>query len=159
MNFSNQGLDLLKRSEGLELMPYRDTAGLLTIGYGHKIIPPATFDSGITLAVAEQMLGYDVQLAEKIVTNLVKVPLTQGQFDALVDFVFNLGGGRLAHSTLLVDLNLGRYDTAAEQLLLWDHGFEDGKEVELAALKARREAEFALWHQSQPAAAAAQEAV
>jgi len=72
---------------------------------------------------------------------LVKVALTQGQFDALVDFCFNLGAGRLAKSTLLRCLNAGRYNDAAEQLLLWDLA---GGEVNLG-LKARREAELRLW--------------
>jgi lysozyme len=62
-----------------------------------------------------------VQSAEEAVSRLVKVPLTQRQFDALTDFAFNLGGGRLASSTLLKDLNAGRYDEAVEQLLLWTH--------------------------------------
>jgi len=69
------------------------------------------------------------------------VPLSQGQFDALVDFVFNLGSGRLASSTLLKILNAGRYADAAEQLLRWDQA--GGKEC--PPLKARREAELALW--------------
>jgi lysozyme len=74
--------------------------------------------------------------------------LTQGQFDALVDFVFNLGGGRLASSTLLRYLNSGKHDAAAWELLAWDHAGSH----EVASLKARREAEFQLWN---PHAAAA----
>jgi lysozyme len=69
------------------------------------------------------------------------VDLTQGQFDALVDFCFNLGAGRLASSTLLRCLNAGRCDAAAEQLLRWDLA---GGEVNLG-LKARRETELRLW--------------
>ena len=55
-----------------------------------------------------------------------KVPLSQGQFDALVDFAFNLGSGRLATSTLLQNLNAGNYDDAAGQLLRWDHAGATG---------------------------------
>jgi lysozyme len=51
--------------------------------------------------------------AEQAVQRLVKVPLTQGQFDALVDFCFNLGAGKLATSTLLKELNCRRYEDAA----------------------------------------------
>lgn len=145
---SPAGLDLIKRSEGLSLQPYRDTAGFLTIGYGHKIVPPATFDNGITLATAEQILENDVTAAEEQVIALVKVPLTQGQFDALVDFVFNLGEARLAASTLLKDLNAGNYESAGQQLLLWDHGLENGVEEVLPGLQARREAEYAFWNGS-----------
>jgi lysozyme len=75
----------------------------------------------------------------------VKAPLTQGQFDALVDFCFNLGAGRLTASTLLKCVNAGRYDDAVEQLLLWDHAGEQ----ECSALKARREAEAELWRNTQ----------
>jgi lysozyme len=88
------------------------------------------------------MLSRDLQAAEQAVKRLVKVAITQGQFDALVDFVFNLGARRLAASTLLQDLNTGSYDRAAEGLLRWDHaGVKEN-----AGLKARREAEFHLWH-------------
>ena len=88
------------------------------------------------------MLLRDIGEAEKAVQRLVRTALAQGQFDALVDFCFNLGQGRLAASTLLADLNSGRYDVAAEQLLLWDHAGAQENE----ALRARREAEFHLWH-------------
>jgi lysozyme len=145
MRLSMNGLDLLKKSEGLRLRPYLDVAGFPTIGYGHKLnlsqgqaTPPE-----ITEAQAEAMLAGDVLYAERVVATLVKATLTQGQFDALVDFVFNLGPRRLADSTLLRDLNAGDYVSAASQLLRWDHAA--GKE--LPALKARREAEFKLWHE------------
>ncbi len=88
------------------------------------------------------MLAKDVLEAERDVARLVRVPLTQGQFDALVDFCFNLGAGRLAGSSLLRELNAGQYEAAAEQLLNWDHA---GGAVN-AGLKARREAEFQLWN-------------
>ena len=84
--------------------------------------------------------------AEGAVSHLVRVALTQGQFDALVDFVFNLGAGRLQGSTLLRDLNAGQYAPAAEQILAWDHGVVNGRETELSALKARRLAEHTLWN-------------
>jgi hypothetical protein len=74
--------------------------------------------------------------------------LTQGQFDALVDFVFNLGSARLASSTLLRYLNAGKYDDAAWKLLAWDHAGSR----ELPALKLRRESEFRLWSPAAPKA-------
>ncbi|HEV2325304.1 MAG TPA: lysozyme, partial [Terracidiphilus sp.] len=74
-----------------------------------------------------------------------------GQFDALADFCFNLGQGRLAASTLLRDLNAGRYDDARRQLLLWDHA---GGRV-IPSLQARRQAEFDLWGSPAPAQHAA----
>lgn len=141
MQLSAAGLRLLKDCEGFRAMAYRDVAGLETIGYGHRLGVRESFPNGVTLEEAETILAGDIATAEQAVLRLVKAPLTQGQFDALVDFVFNLGAGRLAASTLLKELNAVRFDAAAEQLLQWDHcGAQEN-----AGLKARREAEFRLF--------------
>jgi len=141
MELSGAGLDLLKRSEGFRSRTYLDTAGKPTIGYGHRILDSESLSEGIDEAQAELVLREDIRVAERAVERLVRVPLSQGQFDALVDFCFNLGSRRLAASTLLAELNSGRYSAAAVELLRWDHS---GAEVN-AGLKARREAEFRLW--------------
>lgn len=147
MELSAGGLALLKQSEGFSATVYLDSAGLRTIGYGHKLLPRESFPNGITEAQAAAILTNDVATAERAVTRLVRATLTQGQFDALVDFVFNLGQGRLAGSTLLTDLNAQQFNAAAQQLLLWDHSGAK----ELAALKARRAAEYQLWTGHAPA--------
>jgi len=141
MQFSAAGLQLLKRSEGFRSHVYLDVSGHPSIGYGHRLLHPESFPDGIDEAQATEILYCDLRDAEQAVQRLVKVHLAQGQFDALVDFVFNLGSGRLATSTLLKVLNAGRYDDAVEQLLRWDHA--NGQEC--AALTARRQAEAALW--------------
>jgi lysozyme len=141
MKLSTAGLELLKRSEGFRSRVYLDVAGFPTIGYGHRLLHPESFPNGITEQQAANLLASDVHDAEQAVERLVKVSLLQGQFDALVDFCFNLGAGRLAASTLLKSLNAGRLDEAAQELLQWDHA--GGKEN--AALKARRQAEAELW--------------
>jgi lysozyme len=142
MQLSAAGLELLKRSEGFRSHTYNDLNGFPTIGYGHRLFRADSYSAGISEAQAAAMLAADIREAENAVSRLVKVPLTQGQFDALVDFCFNLGAGRLASSTLLKVLNTGRHSDAAEQLLRWD--IAGGQEN--AGLKARRESEFALWH-------------
>jgi lysozyme len=142
MQLSAMGLELLKRSEGFRSRTYNDVNGFPTIGYGHRLQKTESFPEGIDEQRASEFLVADVHVAEQAVLRLVRVPTTQGQFDALVDFCFNLGAGRLASSTLLKALNSGRYPDAAEQLLRWD--IAGGQEN--AGLKARREAEFALWH-------------
>jgi lysozyme len=142
MQLSALGLELLKRSEGFRNRIYNDVNGFPTIGYGHRLQQQEAFPSGISEAQATDLLAADVRQAEQAVLRLVKVPLTQGQFDALVDFCFNLGATRLASSTLLKALNSGRYGDASEQLLRWD--IAGG--VENAGLKTRRAAEFELWH-------------
>jgi lysozyme len=141
-------LALIKRFEGFRSRQYIDVAGFPTIGYGHRIVPPESFPDGVSEPQAAAILAGDVTAAERAVGNLVKVALTQGQFDALVDFCFNLGAGRLANSTLLRCLNAGRYDAAAEQLLLWDLAAGEMN----PGLKARREAELCLWKSPAPAA-------
>jgi lysozyme len=141
MQLSAEGLDLIKKSEGFRDRVYLDVAGFPTIGYGHLIKPHESFPNGITEAQAAAILSTDVQEAEQSVARLVKVALTQGQFDALVDFCFNLGAARLASSTLLRELNVGDYQAAARQFLVWDHA---GGAV-VAGLEARREAELKLW--------------
>jgi lysozyme len=142
MHLSTAGLKLLKDSEGFRNRAYADVAGLRTIGFGHRLAPGEEYPRGIDLAQGERLLAIDVATAELAVERLVKVPLSQGQFDALVDFVFNLGTGRLASSSLLRYLNEGNYDAAAWQLLAWDHAGSR----EIIGLKARREAEFRLWN-------------
>ncbi len=142
MQLSNAGLELVKRSEGFRSLTYLDVNGFQTIGYGHRILPSESFPGAITESQAAAILASDLLVAELDVLRFVKVLLTQGQFDALVDFCFNLGGERLAASTLLKVVNCGRYQDAAEQLLRWDLA---GGQVN-AGLKARRQAECELWN-------------
>ena len=150
MKLSAEGLQLIKQQEGFRSRTYLDVAGFPTIGYGHRLIHPGSFPDGISEADAAEILAADVRDAEQAVGRVVGVPLTQGQFDALVDFCFNLGAGRLAKSTLLKVLNDGRYADAAEQLLRWDQA--GGQEC--PALKARRLAELILWNRASQSAAA-----
>lgn len=129
---------LIQRHEGLKLTAYPD-CGAYSVGYGHRGVPP---DTVWTLAQANAAFDSDLATFAAQVKNLVDVPLTQGQFDALVDFVFNLGAGRLAGSTLLRLLNKEEYEAAGQQLLRWD--IAGGKEND--NLEARREADLALWN-------------
>jgi lysozyme len=142
MELSSAGMELIKKSEGFRDRVYLDVEGYPTIGYGHRLIHPETFLNGITEAQGTSILYSDVRESEHAVARLVKVPLTQSQFDALVDFVFNLGQVRLAESTLLRELNSGCFEEAGQQLLRWDHAGTK----ENAGLKARREAELSLWN-------------
>ncbi len=146
MKISKNGLDLIKKYEGLSLHPYLCPAGIPTIGYGSTYYPfnikVKMSDAPITLAEAEELLGYTVNNTfSKAVNSLVTVPLTQNQFDALISFTYNLGVGALKSSTLLKKLNAEDYAGAALQLLRWN---KDGKKV-LAGLTARRASEKALF--------------
>ena len=148
MDYSSLGLALTKRFEGLRLKAYRDGAGVLTIGYGHT--GPDVYEGQIVTELeAEQLLARDLASAIACVNAAVKfgVKLTQGQFDALVDFAFNCGRGNLLSSTLLRMVNAGELAAAAAQFGLWIHA---GGAVE-PGLVTRRAAEAALF--SQPLAA------
>jgi GH24 family phage-related lysozyme (muramidase) len=91
MNYSKTGLALTESFEGLRLTAYQDSVGRWTIGYGHTngVQPGQT----ITLQQAEAFLVADVAWAVAFVNHVLTVLVSQGEFDALVDFVFNLGSG------------------------------------------------------------------
>ncbi|MGA7255424.1 MAG: lysozyme [Terracidiphilus sp.] len=133
--------------EGFRPSTYLDSVGLPTIGYGHKLLPGESFSVGITQAEAQALLTRDVAAAGQAVARFVRRPLTQGQFDALVDFVYNLGAARLASSTLLREVNDGNLGAAALEFHKWDHC--GGQEN--SGLKARRQAEMRLFLASDPA--------
>lgn len=121
-------------------LPYLCPANVWTQGYGH--IEGVTKDSRqITIETAEEWLAADVKRYERSVKALIRVPLTQEQFDALVSFTFNLGGGALQRSTLRAKLNRGDYTGAADEFLKWVRG---GGRI-LNGLVKRRHAERALF--------------
>jgi lysozyme len=120
MNVSQNGLKLTESFEGLRLTAYEDIGGVLTIGYGHTG-RDVYQGQVITQEQAEGLLALDTHMAVAAVNRLVTVPLNQNQFDALVDFAFNLGAGALAESRLLRYVNAGQFSRAAGQFPLWDH--------------------------------------
>ncbi|MGP0909921.1 lysozyme [Serratia sp. CY81593] len=122
MNISKNGIELIKRFEGLELEAYPDSVGVWTIGYGwtqtvdgKKIAPGMRIDQ----ATADRLLKCGVVQYEQGVNQLVKVRINQGQFDALVSFAYNLGLRSLSTSTLLRKLNDGDKQGAADEFGRW----------------------------------------
>lgn len=122
MNISTQGLELIKSFEGLHLQAYLDPIGIPTIGYGTTIIDGKPVAMGMTIdeAKATACLKADCAKFEDFVNDLVNVPVSQKQFDALMSFTYNLGPGNLKKSTLLKKLNAGLYDEIQEQFLVWN---------------------------------------
>jgi len=138
--YSATGLALTEQFEGCRLAAYQDQVGVWTIGYGHTgadVTPGLT----ITPAQAQAMLLKDVGSAVDCVNNSVQVKLTQAEFDALVDFVFNVGAGAFKSSRMLRALNAGDFAGAASQFVLWDHAGG----VAVPGLLRRRQAEAALF--------------
>lgn len=119
MKTSEKGIEFIKQFERLLLRPYICPAGLLTVGYGHVLRPSDKLHWIITEVEADKLLEKDVGTAANAVGRLIRVPLSQGQFDALVSFTFNLGSGALQRSTLRQKLNRGEYLDAADEFGRW----------------------------------------
>ena len=136
--------DLIVFYEGEKLTSYRDTGGIWTIGVGHTSDEKFKVKKGqtITKEFSRELLRHDLKEAEHFVKTLVKVPLNENQYGALVSFTFNLGGGAFKGSTLLRKLNAGDYKAVPSELMKWVN--DDG--VRLAGLVRRRSAEGALWN-------------
>lgn len=152
---SIRGRQHLRDSEGVRLKAYDDAAGLPTIGIGHLITvsehitgqimidgKAVSWRSGLTVDQVEALFVQDLRVYEQAVSEQVKVTMTQGQYDALVSFVFNVGVSAFSTSTLLSELNRGNYANIPDQFRRWTKA--GGKE--LAGLKTRREREVQLWY-------------
>lgn len=142
MQTSANGLAFIRDHEGCELHAYPDPGSggePWTIGVGHTggVKPGDT----CTMEQAMQWLKEDVQEAEGHVNRLVKVELSQDQFDALVSLVFNIGGGNFAKSTLLKKINARNFEGAADEFPRWNRAA--GRVM--AGLTKRRHAEQSLF--------------
>lgn len=139
---SKPGLDLIRRSEGCRLEAYRCPAGVLTIGYGHTGTDVRE-GQRVSAEEADRLLRDDLSHIERRIQQLVSAPLTQGQFDALVSFAFNVGVGALERSTLLRRLNAEDYRGAAVEFGRWTQA--GGRE--LPGLVHRRREERAMFEE------------
>lgn len=140
MNISQKGIELIKSFEGLYTSAYLDPVGIWTIGYGHTG-SDVWQGKVITNEMAENLLHSDLNRFESGVNDLVKVPLTQSQYDALVSFAFNCGLGAFGSSDLLAKLNRKDYQGASNEFGRWVHGGG----VVLQGLVRRRQAEKQLF--------------
>lgn len=147
---SKEGIELIKRFEGLHkvqedgmITSYRCPAGKWTLGYGS--VRGVRSGMKITKEEAEALLVKDVLDHNKAIYRNVNVPLTQGQFDSLSSWVFNLGEANFKKSTALKLLNQGRYEEVPEQLMRWNKARVNGKLQVLNGLTRRRAAEAAVF--------------
>jgi lysozyme len=139
---NERGLDVIRRSEGLRLKSYY-LAGQWLVGYGHAAT--ARKDMTITVDHADDLLISDVRRAEEGVRRLVKVPLNENEFSALVSLAYNMGVGAFEKTEVLRRLNAGDRRGAAEAFRYLVAADIKGERVVLAALKRRREDERALF--------------
>lgn len=137
------GLNLIKHFEGFSPTIYICAGGYPTIGYGHAVKSHErdSFTQGISQTLAEELLRQDVATAERAVLRLITVPLTDGQFDALVSFTFNLGAGALQRSTLRRKVNRGDHANVPAEFRKWV--WAGGRK--LKGLVRRREAESSIY--------------
>lgn len=134
MKISNKGLNLIKEFEGCRLSAYKCPAGIWTIGYGHTSgVKP---NDKINSLDAERLLRQDIVRFEQAVNTIVKVPLNQNQFDALVSFTYNLGAGCLR--TLVANRNITQIGNAIKL-----YNKSNGKVLD--GLVRRRNAEYKLF--------------
>lgn len=166
MKISDKGLDLIKAVEGYHTKQkdgsckaYRCPAGVWTCGWGcTEGVEPNTH---WTTEEATDALRREMAKHEANVHKLVKVPLNQGQFDALVSLCYNIGAGALGKSTLLRHLNAGDYARAASHFADFKYAkvsgdtaklykVKDGTSVALAGLVTRRAAETQLFLEAAP---------
>ena len=156
MKVSKDAIEGIKKDEGVRLRPYRCPALLWTVGVGHVIDPnhirvklderkglgiPDGWDRTLTMAEVDDILAKDLATFERGVLRLCPEGLTQGRFDALVSFSFNVGLGNLQRSTIRMKHNRGDFDGAAEGFMQWTKA--GGKE--LPGLVKRRKHERALY--------------
>lgn len=143
MKTNTKGIALIKKWEGLRTKAYRDVAGIWTIGYGHTSAagsPKVTSGLVITEKQAEEILKQDLVKFETQVSSLVKVPLNDNQFAALVSFHYNTGA--LGKSTLLKKVNSKDFKAVPGEFLKWVNA--GGKFVK--GLENRRKDEINLWN-------------
>ena len=143
---SREGIELIKRFEGLELQSYQDVAGIWTVGYGHTG-PEVGPGMVITEAQAEALLIEDLERFERGVSSAVDVNVTQTQFDALVSLAYNIGVGAFSRSTAVKRLNKGDFEGAAEAITWWNKATINGRKTPVTGLTRRRAAEAALFLQ------------
>ena len=142
MKVSKDAIEGIKKDEGVRLRPYRCPALLWTVGVGHVIDPnhirvkfderkglsiPDGWDRVLSMAEVDDILAKDLATFERGVLRLCPEGLTQGRFDALVSFSFNVGLGNLQRSTIRMKHNRGDFDGAAEGFMAWTKA--GGKEL------------------------------
>ena len=140
MKTNQKGLDVIKSFEGLYLRAYLCPAKVWTIGYGTT----TNVKAGMTISreQAEAFLKDDLAKFERSVLRLVKQPLTDNQFSALVSFCYNVGAGNLEKSTLLKKVNINPKDKLIyNEFLKWNKA----KGKVLSGLTRRRKAEADLY--------------
>ncbi len=125
MRTSPEGADAIRSYEGLRLTAYLDSGGVPTIGYGHTGPDVTHYDVDIGTTIdergAEELFLRDLRQREIPVSNLLRCPVSQCQFDALMSFAFNVGLAEFASSHVLIAMLAGKPVEVAAELARWHH--------------------------------------
>ena len=149
---SQQSIDFIKAWEGFRATVYNDH-GQCAIGYGTALhvgncdgqVSEQPYVNGVTEEKATQMLAAKAGEVQQVINDAIHVNLNQNQNDALLSFIYNLGGENFRRSTLLRLLNQGNYAAVPLELRKWSKARHDGKLVDLPGLVKRRAAEAELF--------------
>lgn len=141
MKISNRGVKLIQQFESCKLKAYRCQANVPTIGWGTT--KGVKMGMTVTQQQADQLFLQDLAQFESAVNKLVKVPLRQNQYDALIAFVYNIGITAFSNSTLLRKLNSKEYAGASSEFMRWTKA--NGKKSN--GLKNRRKIEQSLFNE------------
>lgn len=127
MTLSGLGLIVIATNEGFAPMPYKDSGGVLTDGFGNT--RNVVINRQVSVLSGLVTLQQNTKDAEKAINICVKVPIYQHEFDALTDAAFNLGGGTVCKSSMVRHLNAGNYKASCDAYLLYDKIKVNGKYV------------------------------
>jgi len=144
---SLNGLQFIEKWEGCVLTPYKDVAGLRTIGIGYLIKPTDNFPDGVAITKdkAYDLLREEVKKCEDSIKKNIKVQLTQNMFDALISFGFNCGVGVYSTSGVARETNASNFAVVPERLLDWCKATINGKKEIVPGLYSRRKSEGELF--------------
>ncbi len=142
-------MPLIKKFEGFRGTPYKDSAGIPTIGYGTILYPNGKtvtmIDKPVTEADASGFLAYQMGLKSKAIAPMLQKPATCNQAAAMLSLTYNIGTSAFQSSTVLRQFNAGNVPAAADAFLMWDKATVDGQHVVIEGLHNRRVAERAVF--------------
>lgn len=145
---SEEGIEVIKSYEGFVPTPYKCPAGKLTIGYGHVLKKNDYHKDPLTKEQGNKLLKEDLRIIELYINNSIKVPLNQGQFDALCSLIYNWGIGNFGNSKGFKLLQEGEYTKASKEFFSKEKGVVNINGVFSNGLYARRREEMCLWQRT-----------
>lgn len=142
-------MPLIKKFEGFRGTPYKDSAGIPTIGYGTILYPDGKhvgmIDKPVTEEQASGFLAYQMGLKSKAIAPMLQKPASLHQAAAMLCLTYNIGTAAFQTSSVLRKFNAGDPAGAADAFLMWDKATVDGQHVVIEGLHNRRVAERAIF--------------